>query len=75
MAYTKIRAKNITILSIYNWFIIGFDYCLCEMEHNGQSILLIENICLKLKQHCALVEDDTTKEDKDDVRSDSKSQK
>ena len=45
------------------------------MKHNGQSILLIENICLKSKQHCALVDDATTKEDKDDVRSDSKSQK
>ena len=21
----------------YNWFIIGFLYCLCEMEHNEQS--------------------------------------
>ena len=21
----------------YNWFIIGFHYCLCEMEHNEQS--------------------------------------
>ena len=44
------------------------------MEHNGQSIVLIETICLESKYHFALVDDDTTKEDKDDVRSDSKSQ-
>ena len=44
------------------------------MEHNGQSILLIETLCLESKQHLAFVDDDTTKEDKDDVRSDSKSQ-
>ena len=36
-AYAEIRAKHLSILIVYSWFIIGFDDCLCEMEHNEQS--------------------------------------